>query len=170
MQKEQRGFTLIELLIVIATIGLLASIVAAGVNNARKSAKDARRMQDRKSISTALALYYNEHGGYPGSGSNWTCFGAPSSESCWNGGYYGNDTLKNQIQPFISGSLTTNADGGTYAFNRYLYVFPACIEFQCGAYLIWPKENPMAAQECNSQYPIQHYDKYYYCYEFIGSY
>src|SRR3989338_3128827 len=52
------GFTLIELLVVISIIGLLSSVVLASLNNARAKARDTRRIQDFKQISTALYLYY----------------------------------------------------------------------------------------------------------------
>jgi len=59
------GFTLIELLVVISIIGLLSSVVLASLNNARAKARDTRRIQDFKQISTALYLYYDKYGTVP---------------------------------------------------------------------------------------------------------
>lgn len=61
----RRGFTLVELLVVIAIIGILSSIVVAGLNSARASSRDARRISDIKGIQVALSLYYNDNGQYP---------------------------------------------------------------------------------------------------------
>jgi prepilin-type N-terminal cleavage/methylation domain-containing protein len=59
------GFTLIELMVVIAIIGVLASTVLANVSDARKSARDAIRLQDMKAMHTALERFYNDNGMYP---------------------------------------------------------------------------------------------------------
>lgn len=64
--KSYQGFTLIELLVVISIIGILATLVAANLNAARSRARDAQRKSDLKSISTALRLYYNDNGSFPG--------------------------------------------------------------------------------------------------------
>ncbi|MDP4020739.1 MAG: prepilin-type N-terminal cleavage/methylation domain-containing protein [Candidatus Adlerbacteria bacterium] len=61
----KRGFTLIELLVVIAIIGILSGIVIAGLNGARESARDAKRIADIKNIELALTLYYLDHSQYP---------------------------------------------------------------------------------------------------------
>ncbi|MBY0328965.1 type II secretion system GspH family protein [Patescibacteria group bacterium] len=61
----KRGFTLIELLVVIAIIGILASVILASLNSARIKARDARRMQDIRTLQTALAMYYSSNGSYP---------------------------------------------------------------------------------------------------------
>ena len=53
---KQKGFTLIELLIVIAIIGLLASIVLISLGPARAKARDARRVTDVRQMSTALEV------------------------------------------------------------------------------------------------------------------
>ncbi len=50
---------------VVAIIGLLASIVLVSVNTARKKARDARRLSELRQIQTALEMYYNDNGTYP---------------------------------------------------------------------------------------------------------
>jgi prepilin-type N-terminal cleavage/methylation domain-containing protein len=66
--KPNSGFTLIELLIVVAILGLLASIVLVGLGGARARARDARRISDLREIQNALELYYSAKGAYPASG------------------------------------------------------------------------------------------------------
>lgn len=63
---NKKGFTLVELLVVIAIIGLLSTMAVVALNSARSKSRDARRISDVKQIQTALELYYNDHGGYPG--------------------------------------------------------------------------------------------------------
>jgi prepilin-type N-terminal cleavage/methylation domain-containing protein len=60
-----KGFTLMELLIVIAIIGLLSSVLMSNLTVARERAMDGRRLEDLRSIQTALQLYYSDHGQYP---------------------------------------------------------------------------------------------------------
>jgi prepilin-type N-terminal cleavage/methylation domain-containing protein len=55
--KANRGFTLIELLMVIAIIGLLATMAVTSLNNARQKSRDARRVSDIKQLMTALEMY-----------------------------------------------------------------------------------------------------------------
>lgn len=64
MHTKQKGFTLIELLVVIAIIGILSSVVLASMNSARKKSRDARRLQDLKSMQTALELIYDANKSY----------------------------------------------------------------------------------------------------------
>ncbi len=64
-KKRKVGFTLIELLVVIAIIGILATLAVVSLQNARKNARDAKRIADVKQMQTALELYYNDTGVYP---------------------------------------------------------------------------------------------------------
>lgn len=72
MIKNKKGFTLIELLIVVAILGLLASIVLVGLGGARARARDARRISDLRETQNALELYYSAVGNYPNALTNLT--------------------------------------------------------------------------------------------------
>lgn len=60
------GFTLIEILIVVAIIGILASIALVGLGGTRSKARDAKRIAEVRQIQSALELYFNRCGWYPG--------------------------------------------------------------------------------------------------------
>jgi prepilin-type N-terminal cleavage/methylation domain-containing protein len=68
-----RGFTLIELLVVIAIIGILAGIVLVSLNSATGKGRDAKRLGDLDSLSTALELYADNSaaGTYPSTAGAW---------------------------------------------------------------------------------------------------
>lgn len=105
MLKKHRGFTLIELLVVIAIIGLLSTLSVVSLNNARARARDARRVSDVKQIQTALELYYNDVGIYPG--------GNPISTG----------SIANGTTVYMTSIPTapTPADCTTAAYNSYTY-------------------------------------------------
>jgi prepilin-type N-terminal cleavage/methylation domain-containing protein len=65
-KKAQQGFTLIEILIVVAIIAILASVVLVGLGPTQAQGRDARRVSDLREVQTALELYYNKNGSYPG--------------------------------------------------------------------------------------------------------
>lgn len=61
----KKGFTLIEMLVVIAVIGILASIVVLGTGSARTKARDTKRIADVKQIQNGLeATYQTSDGTY----------------------------------------------------------------------------------------------------------
>ncbi len=62
---DKHGFTLIEVLIVVAIIGILASVILVSTNTAREKARDAKRTLDLKELRTALLLYYDANKRYP---------------------------------------------------------------------------------------------------------
>ena len=65
MFRLKKGFTLIELMVVVLIVGLLSSLVVVNVNNSRIAARDARRIADLGTISSALAAYYADNHFYP---------------------------------------------------------------------------------------------------------
>lgn len=64
-QRNKKGFTLVELLVVVAIIGILATIGMVMYAGAQKSGRIAKRIQDLKAIQTALELYYSVNKTYP---------------------------------------------------------------------------------------------------------
>jgi prepilin-type N-terminal cleavage/methylation domain-containing protein len=168
VRTRRRAFTLVELLVVIAIIGLLSTVAVISLAGARSKARDAKRLADKTQIIKALQMYYDSNGGWPWSGGSWRCFGAPTAEPCWKGTYSGLDSLITAMSPYMTIFPKSETDSGNNAYNRYLYHSNGDIGYP-GAFLIWYKENPMVQSECPSPHPVQHYDKYWYCYESLGT-
>lgn len=61
----QKGFTLIEMLVVIAIIGILATILTPTLTRARERAKRAKCMSNLKQIGYLIAMYETDKEKYP---------------------------------------------------------------------------------------------------------
>lgn len=70
-RAARKGFTLVELLIVMAILGILAGLLAWGVNAARISILKQAQAFEVQSIATAVEAYRNKYGDYPPDGSSW---------------------------------------------------------------------------------------------------
>ena len=65
MKKGTSGFTIVELLIVIAIIGILATIGTLGFSRTQTMTRDAQRSSKSTVIAEALEKYYDKNGEYP---------------------------------------------------------------------------------------------------------
>lgn len=80
MKTSRSGFTIVELIIVIAVIGILASITVVAFNGAQQRARDNKRVSDLQAIADAMELYRTKYGndiqtgsgcGSSGNGNGW---------------------------------------------------------------------------------------------------
>jgi prepilin-type N-terminal cleavage/methylation domain-containing protein len=56
-KQNEKGFTLIELLLVIAIIGVIATVALVGQSSAQAKRRDVKRVANIKELQSAMALY-----------------------------------------------------------------------------------------------------------------
>ncbi len=66
MLRNQKGFTLMELMIVIVIIGVLAAIGVPAYKGYTVKAKEAACKAQRRTVQTAVGMYYADRDAYPG--------------------------------------------------------------------------------------------------------
>ncbi len=116
------------MLVVIAIIGLLASVVLVALNGARIKARDTKRLADMAQIQKALEFYIDSYGQYPGDTNSYGEREIPCG--WWDTSGVDNDSDgKPFIEPLIDAGIvsrlpndpigTGTCDGYTYRYYRY---------------------------------------------------
>ena len=140
----QRGFTLIELLIVVAIIGLLASIAVVNLLNAVDKAKQKRSMMDMHTIGAAVEAYGTDHARYPQGIANWSALRnqinphfmkEPPGEDGWQNAWEVGTTTGDDYTLVSTGKdgAVGPRPGGT------THVFDCDIVFVNGRFYQWPE-------------------------------
>jgi prepilin-type N-terminal cleavage/methylation domain-containing protein len=138
MQRIKTGFTIVELIVVVAVIGVLASIVMVNYSGAQAKARDTKRISQLTSIAEAITSYrlkYNDQltsatcaGGYNAGGSGWfnyigTNYTKDILSCLTDVGYLD----KSYVDPFGCGSTGgANAPGYTCKRTGYSYMKSTC--------------------------------------------
>jgi prepilin-type N-terminal cleavage/methylation domain-containing protein len=105
MKKQNSGFSIVELMVVVAIMGILLSIVLYSIMDARRNARDERRVSDLSNIALAMTLYKEKNRGYPV---------APSGIEIGRGG-----TLDGPIQQLNGNTYADPLGTGTYGYWYY---------------------------------------------------
>lgn len=113
----KKGFTLIELLIVMAILGILATIGFGNFMQSRVKAKDIARKQDLQTIAKSLEAYANDYRDYPNSSAGKIVVGGSSID--WGNAFKDTNTI-------YASKLPTDPGGYNYYYVKngtgyYLY-------------------------------------------------
>jgi prepilin-type N-terminal cleavage/methylation domain-containing protein len=122
--KLESGFTLIELLVVITIIGLMASIALAGLNRARISARDTKRIADIQQVQKALALYLLNNNAYPPIENEGSCGGWDTASIDGDGdGKFWIEGLEDTgiIRKMPRDPIGNGVCNGSYTYFYYVY-------------------------------------------------
>ncbi len=127
-KTQNSGFTLLEILVVMVIIGILVTIGVNTFMGAQKKGRDSRRKEDLHQITTALEVYYNDHGYYPESSGNGEiigCGGSGPPSVCNWGAIFARDNITYMVQlpkdPVDGRQYYYDSDDGRdYAIFAYL--------------------------------------------------
>lgn len=142
---NRNGFTLIELIVVIAIIGLLASIISAGLSNSKIKGQNAAIIQQVSEYQKAVGLYIiNNNNRYPDVGNTAAhCVGSGNKKCLWVGTEISTESsgpLTN-LESYIPGLpfVDTPILAGIGTYKGLIY---ACNDINCNtANFYWPEIN-----------------------------
>lgn len=99
-----RGFTMIEILVVMVIIGVLATLGGTTYVKSLSRGRDARRLEDMKSIQKGFELYYAKHDDYLIDSSTNSCDGMYADTTIFSKG--------KEPSPPRAGDYTVTCDYG----------------------------------------------------------
>lgn len=135
-----RGFTLIELLVVIAIIGLLSTVIAAPITQARKKGRDGKKVADLRQITGALQQYADDNlGNYP---------------------YRIDDLLPVYLSSLPPFATTTSAVKDRYMYTTYITTDARRVGFHLGSKLEAPNLALSDDRDCFGAGPITASEQY----------
>lgn len=112
--KAKRAFTLVELVIVISILAILSGVLVPRVTNHMRSARDARRLADIKTIRNAIEQYYMDKGEYPKANTN-SAFGG------WDVSHDGNFIQSLVDAGYLDKTMVDPRNDSTYHYRYYVY-------------------------------------------------
>jgi type II secretion system protein G len=142
----RRGFTLVELLIVIAIIGVLATLLMVNFVGVRQRARDAQRKSDLRQVQSALEIYRSDNGSYPANAAGNILAANCGSTSLGNAACTTTYIQKIPVDP--SGSTYYNNGNYFYSSNNTTYTLGACLENSGDSQGV--QSNPGSGSGCTS--------------------
>ena len=113
-RPQSRGFSLIELVVVISILAILAGVLVPRVTSHMKSARDARRLADIKTIRNAIEQYYMDKGSYPVATPN-------SSYGGWDVSHDNNFITVLRNSGYLEEMPADPINDETYHYRYYVY-------------------------------------------------
>lgn len=141
-RKRFQAFTLIELLLVIAIIGLTATIAIASVGGARAKGRDEKRVTDLKQIQKALELSFEPGSGYPVVASPIVIGTGATDVLCSKAAivhFIGDQSLANcDVNKVYMGLVPSNPppQGADYAYRSTNGIISVCTTSPCLGYCV----------------------------------
>jgi prepilin-type N-terminal cleavage/methylation domain-containing protein len=159
VRSRARGFTLIEILIVVAIIAILASVVLVGLGPTQRQGRDSRRIQDLAQVQTALELFYNHCGFYPGGNSDSGADCPSGFGTALTASHDSYETMKTEVTGLKAlglPQLPEDPSGGSYVYqyesgnSGNSYTLAATLEDTGNAVLRTNPTDPLTGLTCGS--------------------